>query len=132
MRRAVIVGALLAAFVAGVASPTGIVEKTEVTMEEAIGREITLRGVVATYGSEPITYLGLLTTGAPAQDGLPAPAEELLVADETVFELVGELVAELDRWQGSSVELTGTLIRESAGPGMHAAIEVRSFSLPQR
>lgn len=110
---------------------TGVVEE-ELTMKEAVGREIVVTGVLGTYGNEPVTFLGLLAVGEPDQDALPEPGYSLLIPDETLLELTGPLSPELQRWQGNRVEIRGALVHEATGPGMPARVAVTSFSIPDR
>lgn len=111
---------------------TGVVEEEELTMREAVGREIVVTGVLGTYGNEPVPFLGLLAMGEPNQDTLPEPGYSLLIPEETLLELTGSLSPELQQWQGNRIEIRGTVVHEATGPGMPARVEVTSFSFPDR
>jgi hypothetical protein len=132
MKRLIATSGVLVLLTALPAFATGIVEETEMTMEQAVGQSITVRGQLGTYGSEPMTFLGLLSADEPDQDVMQESGTALYIGPETLFELTGELLSELRRWQGSRIEITGILARQSTAPGIPAQVDVRSFSLPER
>jgi hypothetical protein len=114
------------AFATGIVEP----EPVPVALEDAVGTPVIIRGVISTYGNEPVTFLGILALPSENRDIMVDPDRTHTVSEETLFELTGELLPELRRWQATRVELRGVLEEASRGPGLPARVRVESFTLP--
>ncbi len=73
-------------------------------------RVIELTGRVTVTGSAPLTIL-------------------VLVTETDHYEIVGDLAAELRKRQQLHVTVRGRVVREAAGPGFPAQLQVDSYTL---
>jgi hypothetical protein len=79
------------------------------------GDDITVRGDLGSYGSEPHSYLGLETENPDSPLGV------------RIVELAGDLAEELGALQGATVVVTGTVTRNAVDPGIPLAVQVTSY-----
>jgi hypothetical protein len=83
-------------------------------MTDAVGERVIVSGTLNRFGNEPHTFLGVLVTPETppvldSTDGRLRDGRVLVLDRERVFELEGDLVSELDRYQGQRVTVHGVL-----------------------
>ena len=108
----VLLVAVLVAAVTVAAAALGLREPEVIPMDEAVGREVRVRGVVNRYGNEPHTWLGLLVDPDEPPEVEPGSGRLASLPRETVFELVADEAAMpgLAALAGRKVVVTGELV----------------------
>ena len=79
-----------------------------------------LLGAAVTACATPPTY-----TGTVVVTGSEPRVQLVLVTEEAHYEIVGDLKAELWQQQQRTVSVQGTVVREAAGPGVPARLDVQ-------
>ena len=83
----------------------------------AAGQTITVRGALASYGSQPHTFIGLETENPDAPDGA------------RIVALVGESAEDVRRLLGATIVVTGTVVQRAVEPGIPLAMEITSYEV---
>ncbi len=81
---------VLLAGVTVAAAALGLREPEVIPMDEAVGREVRVRGVLNRYGNEPHTWLGLFVEPDDPPEVEPGSGRLASLPRETVFELVAD------------------------------------------
>ena len=126
MRRTLVAALFAVAAVAIFGMP--VVEPEVVSVNEAVGEQLIVEGVLNRFGNEPHTFLGILVTPDTPPVLGSSEGRVLALDDERVFALEGELASEVNRYQGQRLTIRGVLSEASESALIPPVMQIESYT----